>query len=68
MLDNHGVELLPGLPDATEYIDTAEWLDMVPLHDTELGKAVEGIKIDEAVVRLTQVSLSPPSPGSCAVG
>ena len=26
---------------------------MVPLHDTELGKAVEGIKIDEAVVRLT---------------
>ena len=53
MLDNHGVELLPGLPDATEYIDTAERLDMVPLHDTELGKAVEGIKIDEAVVRLT---------------
>ena len=40
---NHGIDLYPGLPSITEYSDTLERFDCVPLHSEQLGAAVTAI-------------------------
>lgn len=48
---NHSTQFLPGWSNTSDYVDTPEKFDTVPLHSAELGQAMAGIKVGD--VKLT---------------
>ena len=44
---NHSAQFLPGWSNTSDYVDTPEKFDTVPLHTRELGEAIEAIAVGE---------------------
>ena len=51
---NHGVLLYSNWSNASDYIDTDEQFDTIPIQSSELNRAVESIRVDLKKISLTQ--------------